>query len=285
MFRNIVAAENTKNFKRSLLRVELGLLAVLVFSIFTFIYFAFLLTPVRVPISASERAQLVQLVSWPGSLVESQTLIAGSELGVLLLVVFVGAVTAQEYGWRTFRLWLSRGTPRNLLLAAKFTALLLPIFAIVLTALVSTAVSTAIISTQIHGSLHLEQLNMWQLSLSILRTAYSLLPFAAMAYLLAIASRSAAVAIGVSFAYIVIVEDLLVQALGILKGNLSQVALYLPGMLSNSLLSMNQMNPNMASGEQSYLLNPVSAAAGVAIWTLSFFAIALWIFRRQDFTG
>lgn len=284
MFWNILAIENTKNLKRSLLWVELILLALLMISINLFFYTTLQSIPEGVTISAENRAQIPELVFWPGSLVFALSFVGGNGLGGLLLFVFVGAVTAQEYTWRTFRLWLSRGTPRPLLLAAKFTALLLPSLAVVLTALVSGAGISAILSTHINGTLHLDRVNFWQLGLSVFRTAYSLLPYAALTYLLAIAARSAVVAIGGSLAYTLIIEPFLVQALAISK-SLAPLAKYLPATLGESLLRLNLAIAGLSGGTQPDLLGPVPAAAGMAIWTISLVTLALWIFRRQDFTG
>lgn len=285
MFWNLLTNENTKNFKRTLLWVELILLAVFVICIFSFLYLIMQSTPEGVTISTEDRAKIPVLVSWPGALEFALQFVGRTGLGGLLLIVFVGAATAQEYTWRTFHLWLNRGTPRSLLLVAKFCALLLPTLAVVLTALISGGVITAIFSMQINGALHLEQVNFWQLGLGMLRTAYALLPYVALAFLLAIATRSPVIAVGGGLAYATIIESLLAQTLSISSGSLGGVAKYLPASLADSLLSLNLATTDLVAETQSGLLGSVSAAAGIAIWTFSFLALALWIFRRQDFIG
>ena len=282
MFWNLLAIENTKNLKHRLLRVELILLALLVMSILFFLYASVHGTPDGVTISDEDFAKIPHLVTWPGALVFALHFVVGTKL---LLIAFVGAVTAQEYTWRTFPLWLSRGTPRPLLLAAKFTALLIPIFAFIVVALLSGAVVSAILSMQIHGTLHLDQVNFWQLGLSAIRTAYSLLPYVALTFLLAIATRSAVAAIGGSLAYGLIIESVLVQSLALQTASVGQLAKFLPTMLADSLLALNQIIPGLEEGEQPLLADPVTATLGIAVWTISLFALALWIFRRQDFTG
>jgi ABC-type transport system involved in multi-copper enzyme maturation permease subunit len=284
MFWNLLAIENTKNLRRSLLWVELILLVLVELTIFIFLFSAIQDSPRGVTITAEDHAKIPQLVSWPGSLEFALGSLSGTNLGVLLLIVFVGTVTAQEYTLRTYRLWLSRGTPRPLLLTAKFTATLVPTLAIVLVALVSGAAISAVFSIQLDGSLHLDQVSVWQLGLSLLRTAYSMLPYAALTFLIAITTRSTAAAIGGGLAFALLIESFLAQGLAIAGGSLGQMAKYLPGLLSNSLLNLNRVTAELSGGTQSGLISPVPAAVGIAIWTLSFVAIAMLVFRRQDFT-
>ncbi len=285
MFWNILAIENTKNLRRNLLWAELILLALIVISIFTFLYISIQNAPDGVTISTEDIDKIPHLVTWPVALEFAIHFVGRTGLGGLLLIVFVAAATAQEYTWRTLHLWLSRGTPRPLLLGVKFTALLLPTLMIVLTALVSGAAITLFFSMQINGTLHLDQLNFWQLGLSLLRTTFTMLPYVALTYLLAIATRSAVVSTGAGIAYTLIIESFLVQILAISKGNLGRMAKYLPVRLADSLLSSNQGMPGMAEGLSPGLLEPFPAVVCIALWTLALFCLTLWIFRRQDFTG
>jgi ABC-type transport system involved in multi-copper enzyme maturation permease subunit len=114
-----------------------------------------------------------------------------------------------------------------------------------------------------------------QVALNILRTAYTLLPYAAFAFLLAIASRSTVVAIGVSLAYTLLVEDVLMQLLGLVGGTWATIGQYLPAGLGNSLASINQ-----AEG-----VSMETAVIGIALYTLLFVGLAVLAFQRQDLTG
>lgn len=285
MLWNMLAIENIKNFRRSLLWVELILLALVEIAIFIFLYTIIHNAPSGVTISAEERAQIPQLVSWPGSLQFALSSVSGTNLGVLLMIVFVGAVTAQEYTWHTYRLWLSRGVPRPLLLATKFIATLLPMLVIILVALLSGGFISALFSIQINGSLQLNQLNLWQLVLSVLRTVYTMLPYAALTFLLAIITRSTAAAIGGGVAFALLIDSILVQVLTVAGDSLGEIGKYLPAMLSSSLLSLNRVTTGISSGAQADITAPIPAAAGIAIWTLSLVTVATLVFRHQDITA
>jgi ABC-type transport system involved in multi-copper enzyme maturation permease subunit len=209
-------------------------------------------------------------------------LAGGNAIGGLLFVVLVGAITAQEYNWRTLHLWLCRGIPRPLLGAAKFSALLLPALWIVLAALVTGGAITGIISTQVDGSLHLDQMNFLQLLFSVARTTYTLLPYGALTFLLAVASRSTVVAISVGLSYVLLLENLLMQLLGLLGETMQSITQYMPAALGNSLIVLNQATDLIPSSTPSSSVIPWIAALGIAAWTLLFLSLSLLILQRQD---
>ena len=282
MFYNLLWIENQKNLKRKLLWVELILLVVFVIFVFTGLYVAIQGTPDGVTITDADRAKLPELVTWPGSLAFSLRFAAGSKL---LIIIFVGAVTSSEYTWRTYQMWLSRGVPRSLMLVTKFVALSLPILIVVAGALIAGGLISAFFSLHINGDLNLTQINVWRLGLDVLRTAYTMLPYVGITFLLAVATRSAVAAIGGCTAYGLIIESILGQTLRLLPGKLGEIALYLPSSLMESVLSASWTPPALMEDVVPGLLSPNQAAVGIAIWTLSLFGIALLLFRRQDFSG
>ena len=282
MFWNLLWIENHKNLKRTLLWVELVLLVVFVVLVFAGLYIALRGTPDGVTITDADIARIPQLVSWPGSLAFSIRFAASSEL---LLIVFAGAVTASEYTWRTYQMWLSRGVPRALLLAAKFVSLCLPILLVVTGALIAGGAISAVFSLRTNGTLYLEQVNFWQLGLDLFRTAYTLLPYAGITFLLAVATRSAVAAIGGCTAYSLIVEGILAQSLLLLPGRLREIAKYLPASLMESVLSANWTPPALAGEVMPGLLTPSHAAMAIGVSTLSLVTAAIFIFQRQDFSG
>jgi hypothetical protein len=146
--------------------------------------------------------------------------------------------------------------------------MLVPILLFVLTPLVIGGGLTAIFTLQIDKSLPIDQINWWHLMMSVLRTAYTLLPYAAMTFMLAIVTRSTAAAIGVGLAYTLLVEGVAAQIFALLGGIMRDIVVYLPGSLAEGLLKLN--------------LAPVPSAIGIALWTIFFFGIAILVFRRQD---
>jgi ABC-type transport system involved in multi-copper enzyme maturation permease subunit len=282
MFWNLLWIENQKNLRRTLLWVELVLLALFVVLVFSFLYIAIQGTPDGVSITDADRGKIPQLISWPGALAFSLRFAAGSKL---LLIIFVGAVTASEYTWRTYPLLLSRGVPRAYLLGSKFVSLCLPILLVVSGAFLAGGLVSAILSLRIHGTLYLEQVNFWRLGLDVFRTAYTLLPYAGITFTLAVVTRSAVAAIGGCTAYGLIVESLLADTIQLLPGRLGEIAKYLPTNLMQSVLSASWTPPALMEEISPGLLGSNQAVLAIAVWTFVLFGLALWSFRRQDFSG
>ncbi len=278
MLWNVINNEHTKIFKRRMFWVELSLMALLVIG-FQITLSAILrgnTLPTEVRLSINE------MITWPNALVNILSYSGGDALGGLFLTILVGAVTAQEYTWRTLQLWLSRGIPRLHLAIGKFAALLLPALLIVLTAVVTGGVITAIFDFQSNGSVHLGQTDFLHLGLSILRTTYTLLPYGAFTFLLAVASRSTVVAISGGLAYVLLIENILTQVFGLFDEPISQVAGFLPGSMAKSLMSLNQVQGGVESSIVPGFLSPMNAALGIGVWTLLFLGLSLVIFQRQD---
>lgn len=286
MFWQIFTIENTKHFWRALLWVELGIFALLVGVLHVVLFITLQLNPGGGALPAEARMAFLDTLTWPGALLNGLSFSGGNSLGGMLLIILVGAVTAQEYAWRTLHLWLSRGIPRSVWLAAKFCALLLPLLLIVLTPLLVGAAVTIPFSLQINGSLRLEQLDSLHLIYSLARTAYTLLPYGAMAFLIAIASRSVVAAIGVALGYSLIIEGIAIQLLGLMGGVAAKIGHYLPAGLASSLLYLNQPGVEVSMGvnigAQPEFLPPLPAALGLAAWTIIFAGLTFWVFQRQD---
>jgi ABC-type transport system involved in multi-copper enzyme maturation permease subunit len=185
-------------------------------------------------------------------------------------------------------LWLSRGLPRPMLLGAKFVALLAPILLFVIIPLLIGGGLTAFFTLQIEKSLPVDQINWWHMAMSVVRTAYTILPYAAMTFMLAIVTRSTAAAIGIGLAYTLLVESIAATVFPLLGGIFEKIVVYLPGELAGGLLKLNQASlagdfvSNGGNTSMVKLLDPVPAAIGLALWTILFLAVAVWSFRRQD---
>lgn len=285
MFWNILSVENTKIMKRRMLWIELGILAVLIIVLYTIIY-ANLVSSHGMPYQ--ERQQILNLITWPGALINFLSFGSGNSLGGLLMIVLVGSITAQEYTWRTMHLWLNRGLPRTRLMGAKFIAILVPIFLFVVTPLIIGGGLTAIFTLHLYESLPFGSINWWHLVMSVLRTAYTLLPFVALTFMLAIVTRSTAAAIGIGVAYTLLIEGVAGIIFTLLGGTLRDIVAYLPGSLAEGLLKLNGtgiVGRMVSTGNGINLiknLDPIPSAIGIALWTILFLGVAVWSFRRQD---
>lgn len=289
VFGYLIQIERTKMFKRLIFWVELGLLC----AIFLMYYAGGALASMRpgVPMRTSTSPSLTPIVTWPRSLIDILTLTSGNNLGGILLMVLIAAVVAQEYQWNTISLWLSRGTPRPLLLAARCAVLLLAVLLLILVPLVLGGAATACLTTLIHGKLDLSLVNYGQLTLGIARALITSLPYFAFTFMMATLTRSLAGGMGAGFAFMFITEGVLPPLLAAVGA--AKAVMYLPGMLSKSLLQLNAAiaNPSLAAfqvpdaGQASGLAGPTAAAAGLVLYALVFLGIAFYEFQRQDLSA
>ena len=280
MFWKMVNIEHSKIFKRAILWVELALLALIVIAIYG-IMFAVLKGD-----SVGADIGIEQYLTWPDSLMASLSFSAGPNLGGLLIIVLVGALVAQEYTWGTLQMWISRGVPRPIFLGAKFAAVLLPALLIVLTPLVIGGLMSAVFSLILLDGIPFAQVSWGQLGLDTILYTYSLLPYAALAFLLAVASRSTVVAIGGGLAYVLLLEGIALQLIGsVLGGIWAQIGTYLPGGLARGLLALNSgLKVEVGDGPAlvTPFLEPGPAALGIGLYVVLFVVVAILIFRRQD---
>lgn len=283
MFWQMASVEQRKLTHRKILWIELAVAAVTAVFIPLMIYLASQSTSSNVVITTDGPVE--DMIAWPLALRLGIDLLSGGGLGGLLIVILMGTLTAQEYGWRTMQLWLSNGIARPVLMLAKFTAVLLPALLFVLAAFVTGAITTGLITQGLQGSLPFADVAWGQALLSVLRTAYTLLPYAALTFLLAVVSRSTVVAVGGGLAFTLLIEGVLMQLLSFVGGTWATIAQYLPAGLSSSLAALNRVtavaNPTAAADG----LSAGTAALGIALYTILFVGVAVFVFQRQDLGG
>ena len=266
MFFKLLSIEATKLYSRMMTWVELILFSVMAGGAYLLLN---LLRPDR-----------------PGNLLPDAinhsaifSLTLGSSFGGLFFVVLAGAFVAQEFGWGTFSLLLSRGVRRSNLLLAKMLVLLPFVILIVALPFVVSGWVSAIFTYKVQGSLAaLSQVN-WILLLEMIgMSALSLLPYGALAFLMAVLSRSSVVAIGITGGFSLIGENILIRLLALFGNPYSAIIPYLPIGMVYGLISGTGIIPS----EGMSLLAPLPAALGLGMYTLLFLGIAVWFFRRQD---
>ena len=289
MFGHLIQIEQTKLSRRLILWVEMGLLC----GFFLLYYVGSVVAGWQpgVPLSTSASPSLIAIVTWPRALIDILTLISGNNLGGIVLMVLVAAVVAQEYQWNTISLWLSRGTPRPLLLAARCAALLLAVLLLMVVPLMVSGAVTGFLTMLINGKLDPGVVNYGQLALGVARALISALPYFAFTFMMATLTRSVAGGMGAGFAFTFVTEGvlpLLLQSIGA-----GDAMLYLPGMLAKSLLQLNSAIANTAlaalptsdAGPASALADPTVAAVGLALYAVVFLGIAFYRFQRQDLSA
>lgn len=286
MFTNLLTNERHKMMQRPMFWVVLVIMAILVLCSQGAIF-----AMLKLEIASQEpSAEIIEgfnsFITWPEALTNVLGFAGGNQFGGLLLVILVGAITAQEYGWRTMHLWLSKGISRPMLMGAKLLNLLLPAFLIVLVTALTGGIITGLLSLILSGPLPVDQVDFLAWGLSILRVTYTLLPYGALAFFLAVAFRSPVVAIGGSLAYTLLIEGIVIQLLSFAGGVIGQIGQYLPGGMANSLLLQNRAGHltvvvNNQTADLA-MLDPIPAAIGIGLWTLLFAALAVGLFSRQD---
>lgn len=280
MFFHLLRMESDKVFKRRLFWVGLIILVTLI-TLSDLLYYAY-----RGNLSPANQ----QSLTWPTGLIASLDFASGpfafSSWGLLILTIIVGAVTAQEYSWRTMCVWLSRGVPRPLLLGAKFVIALIPVLLTVLACLLAGGALTAIFSLPLHGAIYTDRVNYGELALGTLRTAYIILPYVALSFMLAIVTRSTAAAVTGSLVFLLVIETVLNVALPILGKPFAQIAQYLPTNLAAVIGNQNAAIAKLPIPAASALAPSQGIAAlGIACYTLLFCGIALWAFQRQNLSN
>ena len=200
MFLQMLSIEQKKLSRRTMLWVEVGIMALIMVGMNLLLY-AVSQTSLSqsAAIEVEGAASVTSQIVWPGGVSNSLGIATG--MATFLLVILTGALTAQEYQWNSYQLLLSRGVPRPVVLIAKFLVIIVAGLLLVVTALLAGAGITALFSQSLNGTIPFAELNWGRVALGTLLAAYSLLPYAALTFLLAVLTRSAVASIGVGLAY------------------------------------------------------------------------------------
>jgi ABC-type transport system involved in multi-copper enzyme maturation permease subunit len=284
MFWRILANEQFKVFKRTVLWVSVGLLTALLAVQFVSNYAtaasgtmgeSSMLAPERL---AQLRQVALRSVTWPGA--PDTALQYVEQIGWLAIIVVTGAVVAQEYAWRTLHLTLSHGIARVTFVLGKYAALFLPALLVVLIPLAVTTPLTLFFSAQLGGGLSLGQMQWGRLALATLCTFYGLLPYVAMTFFLAIVTRSVIAPIGGGIAYAIV--ELVLSLSG------SSLATYLPrGLVTSLSAAVTGASASAGTGmlPVPVMTNPSVAAVGIAFYCVAFIGLSILVIQRQDLAG
>jgi len=275
MFWNLLHLESDKLFRRRMLWI--GLIITLIPGLIFFFVSFYAGRQVISPTSLIWPGGIASMMAWANGYT------GGTGYAVYLLAIVIGLVTAQEYSWRTMQLWLSHGVSRTLLLSAKFVMALAATLLVSLVFLLIGSILSIVFAYQLHGSVSVHFGDVVLALLSTLRTAYGMLPYVALAFLLIVVFRATA-AIACVPIFMLGIELPLSFLLPALGHGFARVAQYLPIGLAQTMSAQNYTAAHLTvqmlgGGGQA---NPLVAAICIAIYTLVFFGLALWIFQRQD---
>ncbi len=282
MLTHLIANENTKIYRRSLLWVEL-----LIFAVIMLLIMIGLNVAVTQGNSGNVQVQgdfdeASQMLYWPGGVQNSLSLniSLGNGLGGLLLIALIGTIVAQEYQWRTIHITLSRGTPRWKVILTRFLALLVPAGLIILVPFFITTIVSGIITWSTFGSLtSLGNVDWGITGLSLILGFYSLLPYMALAFLLAVLTRSITASIVISAGFSLLVEALASQFMMSMGGVMAKIAAALPSGLTGGLFGMLSSQPSTV------LFSPLVSALGIAAYSIVLLGLAFLVFQKQDLSA
>lgn len=207
---------------------------------------------------------------WETGLIPTQILTG------IMLIVFASSLMGNEFSWNTIRPLIARAPNRVSLLTAKLVTIVLYavilIGAGVLTAVVGSIVGSFLVD--IDSGFGVDRIV--DLLATIGRIALSALPYAALAFMLAVLTRSnvAGIAIAIALSFL---EDVLFALLGLLTDFAERIQPY--GLAENA----NQLV--FYGGNSEFSDNSLwTSIAIAAAYTLVFTAVAYRVFTKRDVT-
>lgn len=206
-------------------------------------------------------------------------------LATILAVIVASSTIGAEYGWGTIRSLLPRSTSRFALLAAKLITVAIYIVVLVAFGFLVSLGASALVTAAADLNDNLGDGYLTYAIASVGRAMYTIMPYAALSFMVALWSRSNAAGISVGLA-VYLLEDLVLALIG-LAGD---VVDWLPDLLlSNNvsaILALNEGNdPTFGGGFNQDLPNPWQAALVLGLWTVLFLGVSQVIFQRRDVTS
>jgi ABC-type transport system involved in multi-copper enzyme maturation permease subunit len=215
----------------------------------------------------------------------------GQFYGAALISVLIASTVATEYGWGTVRQALVRGQTRSGYLTAKLlgaaimsTVLLL---AALLVGLVFSVIATSIADQSI--TLDAPGFSILDIPVMVLRTALAILPYALLAFCLAVVGRSTTVGIVGTFLYMFVLESILIAILGGLPDPAPHFRGFFLGHNASAMLAANRISSDEYYGFAlrdelfaAELPDPWFAALVLLAFSALFTFIAYYVFQRRD---
>ena len=205
-----------------------------------------------------------------------------SQLGIILVVILASSLIGTEFGWGTIRTLLPRAATRSSFLTAKLLALLLWIGLLVVAGYAAALGMSALVTTFVDLERSTGSNFVGRSIASIARTAFVMLPYAALAFLVSLWSRSSAAGIGVGLA-VYFLEDLILFFISAAGEALDWVPNALLSRNVEALLARNDVAGGFDPGAD--LPGAWQAAGVLGLYTAAFLAVAFWIFQRRDITS
>jgi ABC-2 type transport system permease protein len=196
----------------------------------------------------------------------------------IMLIVMASGLIGNEYSWNTVRPLIARSRTRSGLLTAKWITVALYTVLLFLVALISSAVFSAITSSMAGEFVGLSAGLLGDWGVAFARVLMANLPYIAIAFSLALLTRSNAVGISVGIA-LGLLEPALWGLLGLLSDRFDTIRQVGIEFHSTRLLSMNNALED-ASVREAWI-----SAGVMALYTVFFVVLSYIVFTRRDVTS
>ena len=196
----------------------------------------------------------------------------------IMTVIMSASLVGTEYGWGTIRALLPRARSRVGLLAAKFATLVVFNLVLIIAGFVAAFVMSYLVTSaenlddSLGGDFALDAL------LAIGRTVYVLLPYTALAFFVAVLTRSNAAGIAIGMV-VLLAESIVVSILTAITDIFDWLGNVL---FTENAAAITDLNDGSTSGE---LPDPWLATLVLGLWIAAFVAVSLVVFHRRDVTS
>lgn len=197
--------------------------------------------------------------------------------GALFGIILAASIAATEYGWGTIRALLPRGSSRGAYLVAKLTVLAAFALAVVIVTIATgfLASGVATLLEDLDGGMN----DGWVVDLlfGTGRAWLAMLPYMALAFMVANLTKSSAAGISIATA-VLFLEGQILMLVAAAGGALERLPELFLSKNAEALLAVN------TDDGQADLPGAWQAASVLALYTVAFLAITFWSFKRRDVT-
>lgn len=205
-------------------------------------------------------------------------------IGTILVIILGVSAISTEYSWGTIRTLLPRAGSRSAFLSAKLILVALWVALVVIVGFAAALLASVLFSaleglaTGVGGDFIPQSL------VAIARTAFVMLPYASLSFLVAVWTRSTAagIAIGLSVLFI---EGLGVSLFRLLPGPLKEIPSALISQNVEAVVRANALEGDAFAESDANLPSAWRAAAVLAAYTAAFVALSYRRFLTRDVTS
>jgi ABC-type transport system involved in multi-copper enzyme maturation permease subunit len=199
-------------------------------------------------------------------------------VGYILTVVLASGLIGNEYSWNTIRPLVARSRSRSALLSAKWITVFLYSSCLFLVGLVTTIAFSSVSSAVVGAFEGVDAALLADWVLGFARVLVSQLPYVALAFSLALITRSNAVgiAVGIGMGFL---EPAIWGLLGLVTDAFDSVRKFGLEYPSTLLFNMNSEMEDVSTGEA------WRAVATLAVWVVILVSATYYFFNKRDITS